>query len=668
MVKVVINGIEITETPDGWQDFTTTLRMDREFKALFEITEVPLTFFFDGYQLLKSAYDANGYCYSLPVSILRLNKDNQYVSIYEGLLFFKNIEWTEGVEGFAAKCTFTDNSFFAKIRNNKDLKAKIFVPKSKSGLTIPQADYWRMTFFNPTTGTYYSHITGVGYERQDTAFRVYDVLKFLVAFMTDGTVEFISDYFNTGGKGEGAMITCGLIPRFTSGAIGTGVTQELFEQNFPDLSFSDVFKELDKSHNIGVQIGLNGAAPFIRIEDNAFLFPDTELQTLPNVETLKRTVATEYLYSKVILGSECTTDETFLSFPETIRFLGFQTEEYVIVQDCNTDRVLDLKNEWILSSNTIEDLVLNGATTAPTIYDSTIILINTVLDYGNIWGDAVQSNWLTNIVPPYYYNEFYNNANKAQRYLGGVPANIAAYLSATDDTFEAESTQSDPAFPLYYDNGTDPERLIKCDNEISDPSGNYNNGSFYYDIPTTGVYTFFGLSKFELLNFAGSTVLDNQVTVFVRRTNSSNVLISETPIVTLTTQLPAIANYSQIFSISGTAALVGNSTDRIYLYIKVEGDLVNYRIYPINKYGCVATSNGGGVYQEYDPKEYPIVRNAFNYPMSFTDFIVLRAQPLGLIPFGVKDSKTYFAWIEEVKFKHFQDESSFTLISNEKNN
>lgn len=667
MVKVLINGVQIRETPEGWENFTTTLRLDRELKALFEIVEVPLTFYKDGYRMIKDAYDANGYCFQYPIQVLREDEAGQYIPIFDGILFFKDIEFTEGIEGYSAKCQLTDNCFFAKIRNNRNLKAKIYVPRSKSGLTIPQADYWRITFFKCSNGTYYSHLSGAGYERQDTGFRVYDVLKFLVAFMSDGEVDFISDYFNTGGEGEGAMITCGLIPRFTSGAIGTGVTQELFEENFPDLSFSDVLKELDKVYNLGLVAGYNGARPYLRIENNDYLYPNTILQAMPNVGKIKRTTASEYLPAKVKVGSEIITDETFLSFPAKIRFVGMNSEDYTIVNDCNTDREEDWVNTWIIDTNTIEDLVENGATTAPTSYDSTILLINTVLNYGSIWGDAVKSNWLAT-APPYYYNEAYNNSSKAQRHLGNVPASIAAYLSAADDTFSAISTATDPTFPFYYNNGTDPERLIKCDNEITDPSANYNNTLFYYQAPATGVYTFHGLLKFELLNFSGSTVINNTATLFLRRTDSSNVLISETPIFTQATSLPATAGYSQIITIADSASTVLNSTDRCYLYLKVDGDLVNYRIYPQATYGCVATSNGGGVYQTYDPTDFPVIRNQFEYPMSFKEFRTLKSQPLGLISFGVANSKTYFGWIEEIKYKHFADNCNFTLISNEKTN
>ena len=219
MVKVLINGVEVNECPVGWQDFTTTLRIDPELRLFMELADTPLTFLHEGYRLLKAAFDANGYCFSYPIQVLREDETGQYLPIFDGTLFFKDIEWQEGAL-YYAKCTLTDNSFFAKIQNNKNLKAKIFVGKSKSGLDIDYTHYGRIRFFNPTTGTYYSHLTGTGYERNDVGFRVYDLLEFLVAYMSDGEVDFVSDYFSQGGIDEGAMVPWRNVHRLNAAAIG----------------------------------------------------------------------------------------------------------------------------------------------------------------------------------------------------------------------------------------------------------------------------------------------------------------------------------------------------------------------------------------------------------------------------------------------------------------
>ena len=663
MVRINLGGTDIIETPEGWENLVSTLKIDQDLKALYEVVDVSLTFYEDGYRLLKSLYDSNGYCYSLPTIIYRLGDDANYKVVFNGTLFFKDIEFSEGIEAYGAKCKFSDNSFFSKIRNNRNIKAKPYVGLSKSGISIPQADYWRTTFFQCSSGSYYSHITGAGYERQDTSFKVYDILRFLVDYMSDGEVEFRSEFFNTGGEAEGDMITCGLVPRFTSGAIGVGITQELFEENFPDLSFSDVFKELDKIYNLGIQAGYDGAKPFIKIERATFLHPDNTLMNLPNVATIKRMTASDLLPAKVKIGSETITDESFLSFPAKIRFMGMNSEEYAVVNDCNGETEVDLVNTWIIDTNTIEDLVENGATTAPTSYDSTIVLIRTILDVTNVWGDAVQSNWLTNPAP-YYYNEAFINSKKAERNLGGIPANIAAYLSTTDDTFTSESSAVDPLVG-YYTKSVADEKIVQADVELTDPSNNYDPANFRYTSVKDGVYTFFGSVNVELFEFIGFLRAED-ITLFIRRTNSSNVTLSDTPISTVTRTTPA--NSSTITGLSGSVNVVMSATDRAYLWVKISGPDIQYRVFPMAQFQCIGTSNGGGVYQSYDPKEMPIIRNQFAYPLSFAEYLSLKANPLGLLSFGVNGGKTYFAWIEELKYKHFQADSQFTLISNEKNN
>lgn len=139
-----------------------------------------------------------------------------------------------------------------------------------------------------------------------------------------------------------------------------------------------MFKELDKVYNLGIRAGFDGARPYIRIEDNDYLFPNTTLQNMPDVAIVKRKTANEYLYSAVDIGSNIVTvDEPTLglSFYSFLRLVGWNKENYTMVQDCNTDRVLDLVNDWILDSNTIQDLVVNYAT-VPTSNDAQIILID----------------------------------------------------------------------------------------------------------------------------------------------------------------------------------------------------------------------------------------------------------------------------------------------------
>jgi len=654
MVKVLINGVEVNECPVGWQDFTTTLRIDPELRLFMELADTPLTFLHEGYRLLKAAFDANGYCFSYPIQVLREDETGQYLPIFDGTLFFKDIEWQEGVEGYSAKCQLTDDSFFAKIYNNRNIKAKIYVPRSKSDVAITYASYGRIRFFAPSTGTYYSHLTGAGYERNDVGFRVYDVLRFLVAYMSDGEVDFISDFFSVGGVGEGAMITCGIVPRFTSGAIGTGLTVELFEENFPDLSFAEVFKELDKVYNLGIVAGYNGAAPFIRIEELAYLRPNTTLQNMPNVEQLKRKTALEYLYAKLLIGSTTTIDESFLSYIGSLRLVGWNEEEYVLVQGCNTDRELNLVNDWIIDSNTIEDNLINP-TTAPQSNDNKIMLINCIYDISSD-RDAVQSNWLIDPPPPYYYNELYNNENKLQRYLGGIPAPIAAYLNTDADRFlvSTTATYGIPGPPLIHD-------PVPFDDDSTlpnfDSGGNFDPTATNYDytVPVTSIFSFVFNGRLMILASQRLIVRMECWDATYTTLKSGALIYDDTPPV-------GVLDFVNSF-----ATFYAEITDKIKLTITIDtGGAAD--LYLGATWECTSVGANGGIFADYDPRDYPIIRNQFDYPMSFSEFRALKANPLGLLSFGVANSKTYFAWIEEVKYKHFQPQSSFTLISNEKIN
>jgi hypothetical protein len=77
--------------------------------------------------------------------------------------------------------------------------------------------------------------------------------------------------------------------------------------------------------------------------------------------------------------------------------------------------------------------------------------------------------------------------------------------------------------------------------------------------------------------------------------------------------------------------------------------------------------DAGGVFKTFDPGEYPVIRNSFSVPMTLTNFLALKAQPLGLIEFSTDPARYYYGWLEELKYRHFQDDgnATFTLISNE---
>lgn len=254
LLKFFINYIELEESPDGWQSLTLTLKHDRELKGVFEQCEVQLTFWKDGYDLIYEYEQENGFTYSVPFEIREYDETaDAYLPIFTGKLFIRDVIFGEGAKGSYAKVKIEDNSFFSKIYNNRNIKCKLYAPSSKNGVTITPAQYEQIRFFRPSSGFYYGLITGSGNERNQTGFKIYEVLRYLTAFMTDDTVDFESDTFGPGGKYENYMITCGYVCRFANTA---GLSQELFETYWPDISFSEVIQELNKALNVGFTTGV----------------------------------------------------------------------------------------------------------------------------------------------------------------------------------------------------------------------------------------------------------------------------------------------------------------------------------------------------------------------------------------------------------------------------
>jgi hypothetical protein len=660
MVKFFIDDTEIVESPEGWDGLTTTLRFDRELKGLFTTMDVSLTFHADGYTLLKAAYDASGYCHSMPFEIRQQNTSGHYLPVFTGIIYLKDIEWAEGLSGAYAKCQIKDNSFFAKIFNNKNIKARPYVPTSKLGETIVAAGYKRINFFTPSTGAYIAHITGAGNERTDTGFLVYDVLRFFIDFISDGTVDFISDSFASGGAYEGAMITNGYVCRF----VGTGVSQPLFEDNWPELSLSEVITEINKQYNIGFYAGYDGGRPFFKVEAYNDLFPLTALATLSGVDNLKRKTASEYLYSNVVVGSTDTMNDPALSFPGDIRFIGFKEEDYLVAQSCNIDRELNISNSWIIDTNVIEELIINGQTTATTAYDRTIVLIHGELDTANDWL-AVQSNWISASAVTKFYNEIYTSQNKTLRFLGGVPAPIATYLGITDNGFEARVTTTASAISLV--------EPVAFDNPILDPNGNYDATALHYSVPVSGSYTFHVHFDFHVFNSLAAMGLVGMFTKWMVRFKvydaggfAGGILLQDVHVGTYTYSHPSRTGDNVSVDFTGTLNLT--ATDTVIVSLNVFDDVNTGTEMKAGSYwetGSIV--DGGGHYQTYDQDNYPIMRSTFNYPFSFDNFLTLKAQPLGLIQFSVDRGGSYYGWIEEVKYNHFQGDgnATFTLISNE---
>lgn len=672
MFRFYLDNILLTETPEGWDRMRPTLRLDKELKGLLPILEGSLTFFDDGYRYIKNVLATTGRTTTIKFECRQFDDDGSFKTISTGVIFLKDVEFTESIDGFFCKTEVKDDSFFARIQNNRQLNSLCYVGASKNGVAIDPAPYYKIQYFNPTNGSNIGIPAGAGSERNNTAFKVYDVLKFYIDFMTDGKVDFVSDAFSDDGIFGGYLITTGF---FISYATTAGVGQETFEDNWPELTFTEIFKELDIEFNLSFQCGYNGARPYIRIEDNEYLYPNDVRATYNNLPEIKRKIASERFFSKVTVGAEETQNDastiaTFgLSFPSGVRYNYTSIEEYYLRGEDNNDRALDLVNSWIVDSNNIEDLLINGGPSgsAPTSFYSKIALIKCTFSSGVVW-NADKSNWLTGATTPVFYNEPLINANKMRRWSSSIHNSIIAQLQTIDNSFSAHSpTQVDAT-----NNGSTATirdlNPVDASIEDSDPSANYNPVSYSYTLPTDGSYVFNSVSNYRVFdNFGGiAPTCEVNIDVYLENVTAGyNVQIYSQH------NSPSCGSS---FTVNASGAINGLAGDEIQLHIIFSGSFngalmvgSNLRLLPGTTFSCTASADSGGIYLTINPDSASVMRHSFKYPLSFTDWKIYEQDPKGLIGHGVKSSQVYYGHLEEIKYNPF-GESDIIVTCKETDN
>lgn len=724
--KFFLDGNEINQ-PEGWDKMEEGLSRSDELKAILVTENVPLDFIGNGYTILKDKYDTEGSFSETEIIIQEsCNQDGIYETIVTGIIFTSDVEFH--YKDCTAKAKIQDNSFYARINNNKSLGARLHVGRSKMDVGITAAPITQAQFFKPADGSYFSILGGSGKERSCAGYRVYDFLKFMVDFMTDGEVGFASDTFDVGGIYEGAWITCGVVIR----KVKAGLSIPEFERTFPKLEFGTGIREIDRKYNIGFIIEEVAGQPVIRIEDIDFFYDTSTVMTLNNIADIVQTTDTNKLYSKVIFGSSNVLNKIGLSFPEDINFVGFKKEEYIITYKANLDKALDLSCEWISSSNVIEDVLLNSNAT----YDDKIFIIDTVV--GSPY-QCKQSNWLQ-ATPPFYYNEFLTNYQVALRYLGGVPANISDYLNANDNTFSSRATTQNQKILLYDEitgtlNGDVSNEPVEFSAELADPSGLYDNALFEFSIPAGGFYTLYSKLICRLIRpFISGAVIPGlggtpyniqgnvQAAIPIRVTayfnfydaggfaggNLMNPVIfyqqehslaqpqfthwADAPSTNISVQwgnptlLPFdIENSVNIIATAGWKCVVrlraefvdtsGFPGGSYFVNPNLWGDgsrivrsreVISLFKSPGSLYSCLSTTTGGGVYQTYVPDEYPVTQFSFTKGISKVQWDILKAAPNKMI--GFDDGTNFFrAWVgPSIKRTRLTGNTQFKLTVNKK--
>ena len=571
------------------------------------------------YQYLRGLF-LSGICQTVNVRITDSCADGNDKKIFDGSIFISDVEFD--LNRCVAVVEFVDNSFISKIDNNKSIKCFLGVNRSKNDVDIT-------AFSNETTSIILRSKTNVNDITTGTAYRIFDAFTFLIAFMTDGTVNFVSDYFDP--AGTGLDDTAKYTVLINGQEIRTGAAN-----NLAYISYEDFYNDINKIFNIAFSVENTIGTPTVRIEPKSYYKQASIANYFENPTELKQRINKEQLYAKVKFGSAQVA--TVFTYLPNVVFDGFEQEEFHLLGECNSQAILDLQlSELITDTNIIQDVLPTG--TANTSYDNNNFLI--VLDSTNTNESYLKIGSTTD----YYYNKPINNYATSVYWFGGIPNSIAQFIGNTGDLFMASfvSTTQTVALNaqvviLFPDDSTPPN---------NDVNGNYNPATGRYTAPADGFYAF---NLYQIIQ-AG-----RNYTTLIERYNSANVL-QETisggffiaPFIDGLTNVnlnPSPTN-NDIFNLDYTFGF--NMTSGDYVQIKACPYFsTGVNILPGTFWKCIYAVSGGGIVQDYSATDMDLVQNDFTQNISCDTWSSIKLNPFNTHTITYPDG-IVSGWISEIQ-------------------
>ncbi len=613
--KVYLDGVE-KSLPDGIRDLEQELFYDDQIKGIFLRINNDLTFHGSGYDYLEDIVLNQGICNQIDF-ILYLGADS-LTEYFKGVINIVDIS-EMNVSREIIKTPIEDNNAGAYVVNNRNTKAYINAARNKSGGSGTAAsNISGFDFFTPSTGTYTVS--------RNNVYTVDEAFNFLITFMSDGNLTYRSPYFGSGGDKEGLAIASSLHIADNS------------DVN-PYLSFYELFTEMDKLYDISFYIDYSSALPEMVIDQTDNIYTSTPLMTFNNIKDVIIRFDKERFYSSIDIGSDTTQSYSGGSFTvPDVNFLGFNEEKYYLIGQCNVDRNLDLVNKFIIDSNVIEDLVVNGNTQ----YDDQVVIIES--DHPG----TDQATKFSNLIPTgNMYNKQLSNFYKAQNYLGAIPSDMVLFITNSANNFEATKTTYSLATAQII-HGT----------EVSDPAGNYDNVLGIFTCPggAEGAYSF--TFSYTGLSYSG-TLGTGAGNVYLKHYDSGAVLLETLTLITFTHTIVIIdfggatgalslaaGDYVEIWGTAGLSSTTnfGGSTFR--------GDYIDVE---------------GGTYATYDPADYKAWSIEFETPLTQAEFENIRDNVTDMVTVNT-GTKTYKGWVRSLKRNVMSGMSKIVLRTSNNSN
>lgn len=653
MVSVYFDD-NLVENPVEWESLSVAITFDHTNQITEIEYDTQLTFFKSGFEYLYAKRLTS--CELVNVRVEMTCSDGKTDDIINGNIFVTDCVFNE-LE-CSVQTIIQDDGYSSRIQNNKSTKVSLGISETKNGeaLTAPSE---RLVFmFTPSTGNYQDVVRG---------YTVYEAFKFLVSWMSDNTVEFVSDYFETG-DGKGDWICSGVDLR------NRALPTDIERINPPTVSFDGLYSLMRKLTNvaIGFQRQSNGT-PVLRIEPLSFFRNSSVILNLNDVNKTELSFVKELLYARIKIGSQiirpadCDSGNAICSAANNISYYGFDTEEYSITGECNEDIELDLsvESDFVVDTNTIEDVIVYDNDS----FDDSVFLINTFENSPSAYR-AVQTDVFN--IGAYWYNERYTNKEVLLRYVDYLTGNLLLFSlynglnlfrAIGTSTVGVLLTQQTPSYQTYspslstivYDPfnrfNISPTRFTPVD----EGAYQFSVGVLIDDFPTSDV----GVTVYIFLNvehYDSSNTLINKYSSDVRShvTVLANPEFEEwtSPYIPMDSgdYCTFTVDYAQLNVVTPTSQariVIGGGTGSDSQYF----ECINSRVVIQD-----IQANTG--------QDRRISKTSFNYPIAWGDFKQYLNDTTKLI--GVSNQRiNRTGWNNEIRYNFINGETELSILSND---
>jgi hypothetical protein len=475
-LKFLIDGLDRGQ-PLNPEDFGITINEDDSIGARIVSYDADLIFGGDVFTYLYTKLATSGYCELVRVNVQYLCTSGTWLELINGYIIATEAAFV--LDRCEVKTKVYDESFSTKINNNKAIPFSMDLTLSKNGALITPPTKYQLWVFTPQpTVSFYPPAFG---------YTVYDVFKHLIACMSDGLIDFDSNYFAANYPQNEVLF-------YTSGeSIRIKQDVEVLA------SFETLYNALRLKLNLGLGIEkqINGR-PLLRIEQASYFqqsTPSVNLYDQPDIEmkfdTKRLYQAAQFGNDLVLEAGQCDNGDTPCEFVQT-PFRGFRDEKFGFIGECNTSNILQLKtSDIIFDTNVIQDIVVFNNTGYDT--NGVVIMANWDGFYGAFTARA-------KIYDPYgignaIYNGNFTNEFVSANWLSGFPNSLESFLqpfNPTTTVFLARATVDTQCWTVdddqFYSYAAATATFLNYPNEITDAGNNFSGST--YVVPFTGIYTF----------------------------------------------------------------------------------------------------------------------------------------------------------------------------------